>query len=216
MNGNSGLTAGDLALLRDNNDFTGGGSTWMFFLFFLLLFGNGNGILNNRLGESIATSADLQRGFDTNTIVNKLDGITNGLCQTGYELNNSIKDNSFATQTAINNLSHNVDDCCCTTNRNIDAVRYENAKNTCDIINAIHADGEATRSLITQNTIQDLRDKINERDRELQSAQFQISQISQTSNIVNQIKPCPIPAYLSCSPYASYNPSFCGCNSTVI
>ena len=82
---------------------------------------------------------------------------------------------------------------------------------------AIHTEGEATRGLIQANTIQDLRDKVNERDRELQSAQFQISQVSQTSNIVNTLRPFPQPAYITCSPYQSYgygcgfNNCGCGC-----
>ena len=72
--------------------------------------------------------------------------------------------------------------------------------------------------MIQANTIQDLRDRINERDRELQSAQLQISQVAQTNSIVNQIRPCPVPAYLTCSPYFAYNNYGCnGCvGSTVI
>jgi hypothetical protein len=38
---------------------------------------------------------------------------------------------------------------------------------------------------------------------ELQSAQFQLSQLSQTDNIVNRLLPVAKPAYLTCSPYAS-------------
>jgi hypothetical protein len=67
-------------------------------------------------------------------------------------------------------------DCCCTTNRNIDAVRYEGAQNTTAITNAIHAEGEATRALINANTIQELRDRLEARDRELMTANFQLSQ----------------------------------------
>jgi hypothetical protein len=38
---------------------------------------------------------------------------------------------------------------------------------------------------------------------ELQSAQFQLSQLSQTDNIINRLMPVAKPAYLTCSPYAS-------------
>jgi hypothetical protein len=61
-----------------------------------------------------------------------------------------IAENRFAAQ-----------NCCCETNRNIDAVRYEAQKNTCDITTAIHAEGEATRALIRENEIQALRDKVH-------------------------------------------------------
>lgn len=209
MNGNTGLTAGDLALLRDNDGFMDGNGMWVFFLFFLLAWG-GNGFFGNRGNESLATSADVQRGFDTNTVVNKLDGIANGICDSTYALNNSITSNANSISMGINNLAHEVESCCCTTNRNIDSVRYENAKNTCDIVNAIHADGEATRSLITQNTIQELRDN-------LQAAQLQLGNMSQTQTLIDTLRPCAVPAYITCSPYtnAAYYTGSCG-NTTII
>ena len=92
--------------------------------------------------------------------------------------------------------------CCCETNRNIDAVRYEAAQHTCEITNAIHAEGEATRALINANTMQDLRDK-------LQAAQFQLSQVNQNAYLVDQLRPCARPAYITCSPYQAANPC-CG------
>ena len=76
-------------------------------------------------------------------------------------LQGALAENRFASQ-----------NCCCETNRNIDAVRYEGAKNTCDITSAIHAEGEATRALINANTMQALRDKLEDRDRELMTANF--------------------------------------------
>lgn len=97
--------------------------------------------------------------------------------------------------------------CCCETNRNIDAVRYENARNTCDIVNAIKADGDATRALMTQNTIQELRDN-------LQAAQLQLGNISQTQTIINAVRPFPIPSYITCSPYTAANGyGVCGCGN---
>ena len=48
------------------------------------------------------------------------------------------------------------------TNRNIDAVRCENAKNTWDIVNAIRTDGQETRSLINANEMARLRDELDQ------------------------------------------------------
>lgn len=87
-----------------------------------------------------------------------------------------------------NALASQLADCCCTTQRSIDSVRYENAKNTCDIVNAIKADGDATRALMTQNEIQSLRDQ-------LQTANFQLSQQAQNATLIS--------AYQTCSPYES-------------
>ena len=52
-------------------------------------------------------------------------------------------------------------------NRNIDALRFEGAANTCKVTTAIHEEGEKTRALITCNTMQALRDKLADKDREL-------------------------------------------------
>ena len=88
-------------------------------------------------------------------------------------------------------------------------MRYENARNTCDIVNAIKADGDATRALMTQNEIQSLRD-------ELQAANFQLSQQAQNATLISTLRPTPIPAYQTCSPYESaymYSHFGNGCNN---
>lgn len=90
-------------------------------------------------------------------------------------------------------------------------MRAENYKNTCDIINAIHADGEATRALMNAQTIQDLRDRLEARDRDLLTANFQLSQQAQSANIISSLQPTPKPAYLTFSPYFAYNYGGCGC-----
>lgn len=65
----------------------------------------------------------------------------------------------------ISQLGYQMQNCCCETNRNIDAVRYENAKNTCDIITAGQANTQRIIDIMTQDKIEALRT-------ELQSAQL--------------------------------------------
>jgi hypothetical protein len=162
------------------------------------LFGNryGNGADSPAL-QGALTRADLYEGFNTQDNNAQLRGITYGLSDGFYAVNDSIKDGFYA-----------VKDCCCTTNRNIDAVRYEGAQNTTAITNAIHAEGEATRALINQNTIQELRDRLEARDRDLLTANFQLSQQLQNGYLLSEIRPCAKPAYITCSPYTTN--SFCG------
>ena len=172
-----------------------------------------------------ATQADIQRAFDTNTLVQKLDGLSNGLCDGFYAVNtgmlngfNGIQRDLCTGFNAVNNgIAENrfaAQQCCCETNRNIDNVRFENSKNTCEITNAIHAEGEATRALINANTVQELRDRLEARDRDILSRDFQLSQLAQNQYLVNTIKPCPIPAYITCSPYATATPTTgCGCSN---
>lgn len=96
---NGGMTPAEAILLgdrRSNDDgFFGGNGSWVFFLFFLLAWGNGGwggfgGGNRGMVGEAVATNADLQRGFDTQSITGKLDGLNNGLCDGFYAMNTSM------------------------------------------------------------------------------------------------------------------------------
>ena len=146
-----------------------------------------------------------------------------------FNTNQNVSTTACQTQRDVLENRYNNQLCCCETQKEILQNRYDNALQTqtlsaqvaqccCELKTAIHAEGEETRGLIQANTIQDLRDRINERDRELQSAQFQISQVAQTSNIVDTLRPYPQPAYITCSPYVSafanaYGNCGCGCNN---
>ena len=183
------------------------------------LFGNGG-----FGGFGGGAGAGWQQGFNTQNILSKLDGITNGLCDGFY----SVATNSLQAQNqlqrdlctgfaAVNaGISENrfaAQQCCCETQRAIDGVNFNNSKNTCDIINAIHAEGEATRAQMTQNTIQALRDKLNDKDRDIQTRDFQLSQLAQNSYLVNTLNPAPIPAYTVQNPKCCYNPCGCACGA---
>jgi ribosomal protein L29 len=85
------------------------------------------------------------------------------------------------------------------------------SKGFCDVAGAIHAEGEATRALINATTMQELRDKLADRDRELMTANFQLSQQAQNAYLINEIRPCAKPAYITCSPYTTA--SFGGCGT---
>ena len=195
----SGLSAGDvLALAKDNDGFLEGNGIIILILFFLIFgFGNG-GFGANRAVDSVATQEDIVNGFNFNQLDNGIRGIQNGICDLGYASLNQT--NQLSAQIAQNGF--NVQQCCCETNRNIDATRYENAKNTCDITTAIHNEGEQIRALITANVMQELRDQNT-------AYQLQLSNQAQSANLINQLRPFPIPAYVTCSPYESTAPG-CG------
>ena len=179
------------------------------YLVWLAVLGGGGLFGGNRFGgdpavQGAITRSDLFEGFNNQDVNGQLRGITNGLCDGFYAINNSLKDGFYTTQA-------NIKDCCCTTNRNIDAVRFDMSKGFCDVAGAIHAEGEATRALINATTMQELRDKLADKDRDLMTANFQLSQQAQNAYLINEIRPCARPAYLTCSPYTTA--SFCGCNA---
>lgn len=206
---------------------------WIIVLFFLM----GGGMWNNRGMDGALTRNELAAGFDAQDIKNGIRGVQNGLCdgfyaqntntlqgfnsvgrdvlESRYQLGSAIAENRFAAQNCCCETQKLIAAVGCETNRNIDAVRAENYKNTCEITTAIHAEGEATRALINQNTMQALRDKLADRDRDLQTANFQLSQQAQSANLINILRPFPQPAYVTCSPYESarghYGYGNCGC-----
>lgn len=197
------------AATHDNDGFDGQGSWFWIVVLFLFMFGSGNGLFN---GGNALTRAEMTDGFNNQSVLRKLDGITQGLCDGFYAMNTGML-NGF--NTVGNRISENrftAQQCCCETNRNIDNTRYEASKNTCDITTAIHADGEATRALINANTMQALRDKLEDKDRELMTANFQLSQQAQSANLIAELRPCAKPAYLTCSPYQARNFGGCGCD----
>lgn len=175
---------------RDDGFGMGGGWMWIIVLF-LFLFGFGGGAWGNR-GQGL-TQMEMQQGFDTQEIVRKLDGINYGLCDGFYAQNTTMLNGFAGVTTAVRDAQFAQQQCCCETNRNIDAVRYEAQKNVCDITTAIHAEGEATRALIQQNEMQALRDKVSE----LQLAQ---SQCAQNAYLTGTLRPYPVPAYPVCGP----------------
>ena len=191
---NEGLSAGDILALTKNNE-NGMWDNPFIYLVWLAVLGGGNGLFGNRGDAAVQgaiTRSDLFEGFNNQDVNGQLRGITNG-----------IADGFYATRQGITELGYAMKDCCCGINRNIDAVRYEGAQNTCAITNAIHAEGEATRALINANAMQELRDKLEARDRDVLVRDFQLSQLAQTSSLVSELRPCAKPAYITCSPYTT-------------
>lgn len=202
----------DIRAVTDRgSDFDGQGSWFWIVVLFLFMFGfGGNGFGRN--GESL-TRSDLCQGFNFSDLQSSMRGLQNGLCDGFYAQNTTMLNgfNSVGQQIAESRFA--AQNCCCETNRNIDAVRSEGYRNTCEITTAIHAEGEATRALINNNTMQTLRDKITEKDQALQTANFQLSQQAQNATLISTLRPFPTPAYITCSPYTAANGYGCGCGS---
>ena len=203
--GAMGLSAADVAAVTRNNDYDGfGNGSWIWIILLAFLFrGNWGGYGN----ESPLVSEE----FIKRDIFNTNQNVSTTACQTQRD----VLENRYTNQL-----------CCCETQKEVLQSRYDAALQAqtiqaqlasccCDLKTAIHAEGEATRGLIQANTIQDLRDRLAERDRDLSAANNQISQVAQTNTIINAVRPTPIPAYLSCSPYFAYNYGGygCGCNA---
>lgn len=198
------------AATRDDDDYNGQGSWFWIVVLFLFMFGFGRNGWGNDANNGALTRAEMTDGFNNQSILNKLNGLENGLCDGFYAQNTTMLQGFSGIGNQIMQNQFAMKECCCETNRNIDAVRYENSKNTCEITTAIHNEGEQTRALIQANTIQNLRDRLEAKNQELQTANFQLSQQAQNATLINELRPCAKPAYITCSPYQARN---FGCGS---
>lgn len=190
---------------------------WIWIIVLFALWGNGGWGSGNG-GNGV--SGEVQRGFDTSAIMGKLDGITTGLCDGFYAVNSSlltgfgntqtaIMQNGYETRSAISDLGYRLQDCCCQTQRAIEGVNYNMAKNTCDITNAINASTQSILGYMTQEKISALQS-----ENALLTAQ--LSQNSQTNTIINALRPTPVPSFPASNlygyGYCSGNRGYdCGC-----
>ena len=164
------VTEGTPVMMNDGCGFSGGSWVWAFLIFALLGFGGGWG---NRGGnEHLATSSDVQRGFDTNEITRKLDGINYGLCDGFYAQNTNLLNGFASVNQNINTegraIQTQLADCCCTTQRAIDSVNYNNAISTASINANTTAQTQKILDAICANKIESLQNQVNQL--QLQSA----------------------------------------------
>lgn len=175
-----------------------------------------------------ATQADVRAAVDQQTLISKLDQQTYGLADSTYALNNTIVngfhgvDNAICSlgynmQSGFNSIGHQISDCCCTTQRAIDGVRYDMARESCDTRRAI---ADVGRDIIdNQNAnyrgLMDfmVQSKIDALQSENEALRLSASQAKQNQYLIDQLRPCPVPAYITCNPYAaSWGVGYSGSN----
>jgi len=215
---------GDVPVVTGNGN-NGGWNDWSWIIGLAVvggIFGNGGfGFGGGNRGGACATQADLAAGFNNSAVLSSLNDIKLGQQQSinynnqGFAgLNTAITsgfagvDNAVCTlgynmQAGFNSLGHQIADCCCTTQRAIDSVKYENAKNTCDIIRASQDNTRAILDYLTGEKIASLQ-------AENSGLKAQISNDRQSAFIIDALAPkCPQPAYVVQPPQQVTFPTNC-------
>lgn len=151
------MSLSDIAAVTRDGDGWGSGSwIWVVIIFLFAFMGNGWGNRNGDYGQ-YATAASQQEilfGQHFGQLNDRLTNIGSGICDSTFALNNIITNEGRAMQTQLAN-------CCCENRLGIANLGAQMNQNTCDVVTAIHAEGEATRQLIQTNEIQSLRDKVS-------------------------------------------------------
>lgn len=192
-----------------SNDGFGDGNGWWLILFLLIcgwggygfgggFGGYGGGGFNSPAGQGFATRTDIDAALATQGIESGIQNISTQLC------------NGF------NTLGSQMANCCCDLKQGQGEINYNMAAQTNILQNTVNngfRDVIENQTAGVQRIIDTItQDKIQSLQTELQSAQLQLSNAAQTNNIINALRPTPIPAYITCSPYQAATGYNCGCN----
>lgn len=201
-----------------SNDGFGDGNGWWLILFLLIcgwggygfgggFGGYGGGGFNSPAGQGFATRSDIDAALSTQGIESGIQNISTQLC------------NGF------NALGSQMANCCCDLKQGQGEINYNMAAQTNILQNTVNngfRDVIENQTAGVQRIIDTItQDKIQSLQTELQSAQLQLSNQAQTTNIINALRPTPTPSYPVMSPYTSIiNPTGftfgvngCGCNT---
>ena len=233
FNNSNGFTMPVAPLAYGNNGGFGGfGDDWIGLIVILVLLGGwGNGGFGFGGFGGNGGYSEVQRGFDHNSVINKLDGLTYGLSDSTYALTGALNSGFNSVQQTLcqgfNGLSREVADCCCQTQGAIKDVRYDLATQACDTRNLIQSttrdiiDGQNanTRAILDFLTT----DKIASLQAENQSLKLAASQSNQNAVLMAAMDAnkaeilrrtgaeCPTAAYIVQPPTPVTFPQSCGC-----
>ena len=230
-----GLSASDIALLngseRNNRDGFGDGNGWWIILFFLCMFGwggRGFGGFGGNSGSGSAVDGYVLTS-DFANIERKIDGVNTGLCDGFYTQAQLVNGVNMNIMQGNNAIQSQLAQCCCDIREGISGINYNLATQACGIgrqiesgfaqtnynmaaqnsqtLQAIDKVGDRVIDYLANEKMQTLRD-------ENQALRLAASQQAQNNYLVDQLgQKCPIPAYITCNPFAPVqNNCCCGCN----
>jgi hypothetical protein len=144
---------------NNGNNWNDGSWLWFLIVVFAIFGGWGNGF-GGFGGTNGGVGSEIQRGFDNSAVISKLDGISNGLCdgfyamnnsmltgfngintnimQTGYGIQQAVNADTVANMQNTNALQSQLANCCCETREAIQGVNYNMATNTCALQNTMN------------------------------------------------------------------------------
>lgn len=208
----NGLSASDVALMNRDNGFGGDAFMWIFAL--LILYGGGFGGFGNNaaaLGyENMATSNEVQRGFDNQNLQAQtrdiLAAVNDGTAQSIAATNQTFHDTLMANQSLYNELSRDINglgmgqaqllanqnECCSTTKQMIMQNNYDAAMRDA-----------ATNANFTAQ-IQSVKDMM--KDDKIEALQAQVGQLQLAQATANVVR------YPNGWTYNAGTSPFCTCN----
>lgn len=191
-----------------------------------------DGVYSGICDSTFALNNTMTNGFAAaqNTMTHGFAGLNTAIVSSGYETRNAITQDTIGNMQNTNLLQGAIKDCCCQTQQNLADVKYTIGSTGASIQNQIQScccDVErqiergftdtnyamASQNCATLQAIDKVGDRVIDylanaeaqklRD-ENQALRLAASQQAQNNYLVNQLRPCPSPAYVVPNPF--------GCN----
>lgn len=190
-------------------------------------FGGGYG---SGIGENYVLATDfatIERKLDSvnsgicdstfalnNTINGNFRTLDNAICNLGYQalqntnaiqsqladcccgIKGEIKDVAYGNEKNSWTISKQISDCCCDLEKMNMQNRFDAQAYNCNTLQAIDKLGDRIIDYMSAEKTQALRD-------ENFALRLSASQAQQNEELINRLRPCPTPAYITCNPWAN-------------
>lgn len=179
-----------------------------------------DGVYSGICDSTFALNNTITNGFASaqNTMVQGFAGLNTAIVQNGYDgliathnvsdavkdcccqTQQNIKDTQYVISNTGNAIQSQIQNCCCDVERQIERgfadTNYAMASQNCATLQAIDKVGDRIIDRLTQDKLDALRD-------ENSALRLSASQSAQNQYLINQLKPCPSPAYVVPNPYCN-------------
>jgi hypothetical protein len=171
-----------------------------------------DGVNNGLCDGFYAQNTNMLNGFASvqQTLCQGFSGVDRSIANLGYQqaqcccdTKSAIKDVGIGIERNGWTLSKQISDCCCDLEKMNMQNRFDAQAYNCNTLQAIDKLGDRIIDYMAAEKTQALRD-------ENQALRLAASQERQNRYLVNELRPCPVPAYITCNPYAYTNPCGCG------
>ena len=197
---------------NNGNNWNDGSWLWFLIVVFAIFGGWGNGFGGFGGGINGGVGSEIQRGFDNQAVISKLDGLSNGLCdgfyamnnsmltgfngintnimQTGYGIQQAINADTVANMQNTNALQSQIANCCCETREAIQGVNYNMATNTCALQNTMNMNTRDIVDTVNANyrALHDeiVANRIEDKNAQIAAQQNEINALRLSASQANQ------------------------------
>ena len=183
----NGYSLSDIAAVSGNEAYGGSAGWWLIILFLFVFMGGGTWGGNGRA----ATANEVQNDFNFASLERQNQGIIDNVHQAAYDVTGAVKDGNTFTQSMMKDIAYDINGELkdnayhlaeeirdtntlvqqngyelakgfCGVNSHIDAIKYDNAMNTKELLASNNAQTQKILDVLTNNRMADMQSQINQ------------------------------------------------------